>query len=136
IGFILTDGRARGIYQPCKRGRKPDGPPILKYYPAAVTKRQWLAARASISQRRRALGGRGHRPWSSEEDESVRELAAGNGSIGKLARGIGRTRAAVYQRLHSLGLTTKQNRLDDKNFVNVFSGLIRNARPPHDSYIV
>src|SRR5262249_3596149 len=48
IGFILTDRRALGEYQPRKRNRELDGPPIPNYYPAAVSEQEWLAARAGM----------------------------------------------------------------------------------------
>jgi DNA invertase Pin-like site-specific DNA recombinase len=132
ISFILSDGRARGQYQPCQIGRIPDGPPIPDYYPAAVTEEQWLAARAGMAQRRRSLRGV-QVPWTSEEDELVRNEQL---SVGVVARRTGRSRAAVYQRRHALGLTKTQNRREKGNFINIFSGLIRNARPPHDTYII
>jgi DNA invertase Pin-like site-specific DNA recombinase len=131
IGFILTDRRALGMYQP-KTARLPDGDPLPDYYPRVVTDQQWLAARAGMAQRRRSLGGR-QRPWTPEEDELVRD---GRLSVGSVARKLGRTRAAVYQRRHALDLTKKQDRANEGNFVNVFTGLVRNARPPQDSYIV
>jgi DNA invertase Pin-like site-specific DNA recombinase len=139
IGFILTDKRALGFYQPKKlidgdnNNRVADGEPLPNYYPAAVTENEWLAARAGMTTRRRTLGGGLQRKWTSEEDDVVRDLSL---SVGVIARKLNRTRAAVHQRRHHLGLTTKQNREEKGNFVNIFSGLIRNARPPHDSYIV
>jgi hypothetical protein len=132
IGFILTDRRALGEYQPCKTGRVPDGPVIPNYYPAAVSEQEYLAARAGMTQRRRNTSISGQQwPWTKKEDEFVREL-----SVGVAARRTGRSRAAVYQRRHALGLTEKQHRAEGGNFVNVFNGLVRNARPPHDSYVV
>jgi DNA invertase Pin-like site-specific DNA recombinase len=130
IEFILTDRRALGEYQPRKRNRALDGPPIPNYYPAAVSEQEWLAARAAIGQRRCTLKGQ-HRPWTEGEDELVRRL-----SVGVAARRTGRTRNAVNQRRHTLGLTKKQHRTEEGNFVNVFQGLIHNARPPQDTYIV
>lgn len=60
VGKILIDRRAIGEYQPRKgregRGRKPDGPPVPGYYPAAVTEREWLAARAALAGRRIKAG--------------------------------------------------------------------------------
>jgi DNA invertase Pin-like site-specific DNA recombinase len=52
IARIVADRRAVGEYQPMRRrDRKPDGPPIPGYYPAAVTEEEWLAARASAATR-------------------------------------------------------------------------------------
>jgi DNA invertase Pin-like site-specific DNA recombinase len=42
---ILNDRRAVGEFQPCGKGRKPEGPPIPNYFPAAVTEEEFLAAR-------------------------------------------------------------------------------------------
>jgi DNA invertase Pin-like site-specific DNA recombinase len=138
IGFILTDKRALGIYQPKKlinadnNNRTPDGDALPNYYPAAVTEKEWLAARAGMAQRRRSLSIQ-QRKWEPEEDDLVRNLQL---SVGHVARKLGRTRAAIYQRRCKLKLTATQDRDGKGNFVNVFSGLIKNARPPHDSYIV
>jgi DNA invertase Pin-like site-specific DNA recombinase len=139
IGFILTDRRAVGEYRPRKtdptvqdrRRLVPDGEPIPNYYPPVVSEREWLAARAGMNQRRRKLDGGRQKPWTAADDALVRRC-----SVGVAARRTGRSRSAVYQRRHALGLTEKQNRTECGNFVNVFAGLIRNARPPQDSYIV
>jgi DNA invertase Pin-like site-specific DNA recombinase len=130
IGFILRDRRALGEYQPCKLGRVPDGEPIPNYYPAAVKEQEWLAARAGISQRRRNMKD-GAKPWTAEEDELVRRLPAGTA-----ARRTGRSRSAVFQRRHALGLTKSQRRSDGGNFVSVFTGLIQDALPPGANFIV
>jgi DNA invertase Pin-like site-specific DNA recombinase len=133
IGFILTDRRALGEYQPRKvsdNKRLKNGEVIPDYYPAVVTEQEWLAARAGMGLRRRKISGR---PWTEAEDKKVRDLSQ---PISRLARDLKRTRAAVHQRRTTLGLTVKQNRGDNGNFINIFSGLIRNARPPHDTYIV
>jgi hypothetical protein len=136
ISFILSDGRARGVYQPCKeqvtnnkRKRIPDGPPIPDYYPAAVTEQEWLGARAGMAQRRRTLKVSAT-PWTEEEDTLVRHL-----SVGQVAHRTGRSRAAVYQRRHALSLTTAQKRHKEGNFVNVFAGLLHDALPPHSNFI-
>jgi DNA invertase Pin-like site-specific DNA recombinase len=51
---ILNDRRAVGEYQPCGRGRKPEGPPITDYYPAAVTEEEFWAARRKVTPSRKA----------------------------------------------------------------------------------
>jgi DNA invertase Pin-like site-specific DNA recombinase len=58
VWTVLTDRRAVGEYQPrlCKRGRKPDGPPVPGFFPPAVTEAEWLAAQAGIAQRRSKPG--------------------------------------------------------------------------------
>jgi hypothetical protein len=56
IARILTDRRALGTFHPCDTNRKPDGPPIPNYFPAAVTEDEWLAARAGLSQRKGKRG--------------------------------------------------------------------------------
>jgi DNA invertase Pin-like site-specific DNA recombinase len=50
VALLLRDRRVIGEYQPC-RGKKPDGPPIPNYYPAAVDEALWLRARAGARQR-------------------------------------------------------------------------------------
>jgi DNA invertase Pin-like site-specific DNA recombinase len=135
IAQILRDRRALGEYQPKKKaGNIPDGPPLMGYYPAVVTEQEWLAARAGLIQRRRSLGGSmKDKRWTPEEDALVRDLEL---TVAVVARRIGRTRAAVHQRRHALGLTKKQERASDGNFINIFSGLVYHAREPHDTYIV
>jgi DNA invertase Pin-like site-specific DNA recombinase len=60
VASILRDRRAVGEFQPRrKRDRKPAGPPISNYYPAAVTETEWLAARAGATQRRNKRGRTG-----------------------------------------------------------------------------
>lgn len=57
VGAILKDRRAVGEFQPrTKRGRKPSGPPIPNYYPAAVTEAEWQAAREGAKDRRSKPG--------------------------------------------------------------------------------
>jgi DNA invertase Pin-like site-specific DNA recombinase len=130
VGFILSDRRALGVYQPRKAGRLAAGEAILDYYPGAVTEQEWLAARAGTVTRRRAPA-KTQRPWSEEEDNLVRRLA-----VSTAARRTGRSRSAIYQRRCALGLTAAQHRTKDRNFINVFTGLVRNAREPHDNYVV
>lgn len=138
IAFILSDRRAIGEYQPKSQDPKttdkrkliPIGSPILGYYPSAVTEQEYLAARAGMSKRKTKVE-QGRR-WSEEEDKLVRNLKL---SVATVAARTKRTRSAVHQRRSKMGLTEKQDR-QGGNFVNVFSGLVRNARPPHDSYVV
>jgi DNA invertase Pin-like site-specific DNA recombinase len=56
LGRVLKDRRAVGEFQPADTERKPTGPPIPNYFPAAVTEDEWLAARAGLSQRRGRQG--------------------------------------------------------------------------------
>jgi DNA invertase Pin-like site-specific DNA recombinase len=60
IAKILTGRVALGECQPCGRGRRPDGPPIPDYFPAAVSEPEWLAARAGAAERRQKRGRIGH----------------------------------------------------------------------------
>lgn len=55
VGEVLRDRRVLGEYQP-RKGRQPDGKPIPGYYPAAVTKKMWLAAQAKLTERRKKRG--------------------------------------------------------------------------------
>jgi DNA invertase Pin-like site-specific DNA recombinase len=60
VGTILRDRRALGEFQPrFKRTRKPDGPAIANYFPAAVTEAEWLAARAGARERLKKRGRTG-----------------------------------------------------------------------------
>jgi DNA invertase Pin-like site-specific DNA recombinase len=60
VGAILKDRRAVGEFQPRRRrDRKPEGPPIADYYPAAVTEEEFYAARAGAAQRRNKRGRAG-----------------------------------------------------------------------------
>lgn len=131
IGLILTDRRVLGEYQPRTRSRELDGEPIANYYPVAVTEQKWLAARAGMNQRRRNVDQ--GKPWTAEEDKLVKNLKI---SVATVSARTGRTRSAVHQRRCKLGLTEKQARQKKGNFVNLFTGLIKNPRPPHDTYIV
>jgi DNA invertase Pin-like site-specific DNA recombinase len=57
LALILSDRRSLGEYQPRRyRDGKPDGPPIIGYYPAVITEQEWLAARAGASERFRKRG--------------------------------------------------------------------------------
>ncbi|HEY7157293.1 MAG TPA: recombinase family protein [Gemmataceae bacterium] len=56
IAKILKDRRAVGEYQPCGKGRKPQGDPIPGYFPACVTEEQFHAARAGAQDRQRRRG--------------------------------------------------------------------------------
>jgi DNA invertase Pin-like site-specific DNA recombinase len=54
VSRILCDRRAVGEYQPCGKGRKPEGPPVPGYFPAAVSEEEFWAAQAG----RQARGGK------------------------------------------------------------------------------
>src|SRR5262249_48613789 len=59
LARLLNDRRAVGEYQPRTRERKPDGPPVPGYYPAAVTEDEYLAAQgAADTRRKKGKGGR------------------------------------------------------------------------------
>jgi hypothetical protein len=65
VSNILTDRRATGEYQPRTRddnGRLvADGPPVPNYYPAAVTQKEYHAAREGMRQRKTNPGRLGKR---------------------------------------------------------------------------
>jgi DNA invertase Pin-like site-specific DNA recombinase len=56
VGKILKDRRAVGEMQPCGPNRKPEGRPLLNYYPPVITEDEWIAARAGVTQRKRKPG--------------------------------------------------------------------------------
>ena len=57
IGKILRDRRAIGEYQPRKgKKREPDGDPVPNYFPAAVTEKEFFAARAGAAERGKLRG--------------------------------------------------------------------------------
>jgi DNA invertase Pin-like site-specific DNA recombinase len=60
IAMILNDRRALGELQPRRSDGTPDGDPIPGYFPAVITEREWQAARAGATLRRRRTG-RGRR---------------------------------------------------------------------------
>jgi hypothetical protein len=53
VARLLNDRRAVGEFQPCGRGRKPEGDPIPGYFPAAVTEDEYWAAQAGADVRRK-----------------------------------------------------------------------------------
>lgn len=57
VNKILKERKVRGEYQPMKPGDKfkPDGPPVIGYYPAVIDERTWLAAQDALTGRR--VGG-------------------------------------------------------------------------------
>jgi DNA invertase Pin-like site-specific DNA recombinase len=59
VDKILADRRAVGEFQPRLRGGKPDGPPIVGYFPTVVTEEQWHRARVAARGR--------HRPYTGPE---------------------------------------------------------------------
>jgi DNA invertase Pin-like site-specific DNA recombinase len=132
IHSIVFDRRALGEFQPSRladdrRGRVPDGEPIANYFPAAVQEAEWLAARAAVATRRKHGAAGPARPWTEEEDDLIRSVCAW-----QAARKTGRTRAAIASRLQRLraqeapaGAAAEPA---ERHFVNVFAGLLRNAR--------
>jgi DNA invertase Pin-like site-specific DNA recombinase len=61
VGLILKDRRVLGDFQPRKRDGSTDGPPILNYYPAAISETGFYAARAGAGSRRQKQGRIGNR---------------------------------------------------------------------------
>ena len=57
VGLLLGDRRVLGEFQPRLQDGTPDGDPIADYYPAAISEREWLAARAGAVARRDRPGG-------------------------------------------------------------------------------
>lgn len=129
ITDILGDRRALGEFQPRKLNGEPDGPPVAGYYPAAVGEAEWQAARAGAALRRRRTG-RGVR-WTAEADELVRALG-----VTKAAKELGRTRASVRSRRSALARQGgKAPGPQRDRLVNVFSGLLRDARDGGAYYV-
>jgi DNA invertase Pin-like site-specific DNA recombinase len=60
---ILTGRAVLGEYQPLKNG-KPDGPPILDYYPVVIDEGTWHQAQAALAQRRDRPGRAGQKTMS------------------------------------------------------------------------
>jgi DNA invertase Pin-like site-specific DNA recombinase len=56
LGRLIGDRRVLGEMQPCGPGRKPEGPAIKDYFPAAVTPAEWRAARAGAKSRKHDRG--------------------------------------------------------------------------------
>ncbi|WP_188197373.1 hypothetical protein [Nonomuraea sp. SYSU D8015] len=55
---------------------------------------------------RRRVHGNSHQPWTAEEDQRLKDLAAAPGaSIPALMREFGRSRGAIRARLERLGVT-------------------------------
>jgi DNA invertase Pin-like site-specific DNA recombinase len=139
IGEILTDRRVLGEFQPRrKQDRAPDGPVIVGYYPACIKEEVWLAARAAASQRSRKRRGTA-RVGGAERREKVQELHAQGKSAAEIAEALNLDRALIYRTLRQLGLQEKpkarppatlgkQHDGTDGEFVNVFAGLLYDAR--------
>lgn len=58
VGLILRDRRVLGEYQPMRKKER-DGDPIPGYYPAAVTEKEYFAARAGAAERGKYHGRTG-----------------------------------------------------------------------------
>ena len=56
VAKILRDRRALGELQLRRHDGIADGPPVVGYYPAVVTEREFLAARAGVATRKRVRG--------------------------------------------------------------------------------
>jgi DNA invertase Pin-like site-specific DNA recombinase len=59
VAQVLADRRAVGEFQPRRRDRTADGPPLVGYFPAVVDEATWQAARAAAARKRKAPGRRG-----------------------------------------------------------------------------
>jgi DNA invertase Pin-like site-specific DNA recombinase len=59
VAQVLADRRAAGEFQPRKRDRTPDGPPLPGYYPPVVTEQEWQQARGAAALKRKTPGRRG-----------------------------------------------------------------------------
>lgn len=131
IGYLLSDGRARGYFQPSARGN-PDEEPIPNYYPAAVTEDEWLRARAAAKKRRTNLPGQPKgKPWTAEEDQLVRSL-----TIKEATERTGRKWAAVCRRRGQLKVTTTREKSneDEGKHINIFAKMLKNALVEGDTY--
>jgi DNA invertase Pin-like site-specific DNA recombinase len=129
VASLLRDRAVLGQFQPRGPGGAPDGPPVLDYWDAAITEKEWLAARGGAARRfnRNTEGkewGEGEDrllgPLPREEyDRVVREWRAGPGkdcdpgnrtdiararllTVGQAAWKLGRTRSAVRCRRAAL----------------------------------
>jgi hypothetical protein len=131
VAVILKDRRALGELQPRLHAGKPDGEPLKGYFPAAVTERDWQAARAGAAQRRRRVV-RG-RPWADADDDMVRARP-----VAEAANRLGRSRASVRSRRSLLARREKPRPKNEKavgRYINVFSGLLRDARDGGNYYV-
>ncbi len=62
IARLVNDKRAMGEFQPCGKGRKPEGPAIADYYPAVITGDEfWAAQGAADTRRKNSKSGKGVR---------------------------------------------------------------------------
>ncbi|MEZ6030585.1 MAG: hypothetical protein R3C46_12655 [Hyphomonadaceae bacterium] len=48
-------------------------------------------------------------PWTTAQEDELKQLARGNFSTAEIATKLGRTPEQVFQRLHELGLTQKRS---------------------------
>jgi DNA invertase Pin-like site-specific DNA recombinase len=61
VGLILKDRRVLGEFQPRRRDGSTEGPPLLHYYPPAISEAEFYAARAGAGSRRQKQGRIGNR---------------------------------------------------------------------------
>jgi DNA invertase Pin-like site-specific DNA recombinase len=61
VGLILKDRRVLGEFQPRRLDGSSDGPPLVNYYPPAISEAEFYAARAGAGSRRQKQGRIGNR---------------------------------------------------------------------------
>ncbi len=105
IGRILSERRAVGELQP-RRGLRPDGDPVPGYFPAVVTEEEWLAARAGAAARRNL--------WKPDAPRRPLPRRAEGAPAGR-RRGPGKA--------------------EEGNQINLWTGLLRNARRRDDGTV-
>jgi hypothetical protein len=132
VALLLTDRRALGELQPRLRDGEPDGPPIKNYFPPVVSEAEFQAARTGAAQRQKRMG-RGRR-WTPEEDELIHTLSAP-----EAAKRLKRSRTAVHLRRHFLARRKQEGKAKKpaqkrSRHINIFSGLLRDARDGNSYY--
>jgi DNA invertase Pin-like site-specific DNA recombinase len=130
VVLILQDRRALGELQPRRSNGKPDGEALRDYFPVIVTEDDWNAARAGAAQRRRRKG-KGRR-WTDAEDELARTLP-----LAEAAERMGRSIPSVRARRSALGARGRKvkKKQPRENYVNVFSGLLKDAHDGGSYYV-
>ncbi|HYT94870.1 MAG TPA: recombinase family protein [Gemmataceae bacterium] len=132
IRDILADRRALGEFQPVvvkDHKQVPEGDVVKDFFPAAVSEDEFLQARSGAKAR--TLNPGKSTVWTEEEDRLIRTLP-----LQEAYRRLGgRTQTAVYQRKRRLARYDKPTEArSGERFVNVFAGLLTNAREG-DSYV-
>jgi DNA invertase Pin-like site-specific DNA recombinase len=128
VARILKDRRVLGELQPRLRDGTAGGPPIADYYPRVVSDEEFYAARAGAGGRKQ--GPRNTGAWTAADDEAVRSL-----SVNAAAKRAGRSRSAVLARRVKLGLSSPREGPRAGRTVELFTGLLRNARDGGTYYV-